>query len=141
MENLEYRTTVFFPPSGYRVRLRQIRDGLELPPVAGDNNYDPNYQEYRRFQNLVHVHRVSIVKHFILSRSAFVQLCRHKFLKCKCMSSTNILKPEVMGATYQADCIARDVCSRILSRYNPFILAMVFTENIYSCIAFRAIRL
>jgi len=42
---------------GYRVRLRQIRDGLELPPITADNSYDPNYQEYRRFQNLVHVHR------------------------------------------------------------------------------------
>lgn len=67
LEKLESHTTVFLPPSGYRVRLRHIRNGLELPPVTGDNNYDPNYQEYRRFQSLVHVHRVSIVKHFTLS--------------------------------------------------------------------------
>jgi len=79
LEKVESHTRVFFPPSGYRVRLRQIRDGLELPPITGDNNYDPNYQEYRRFQNLVHVHRVSIVKHFILSSSAFIRHCRHKF--------------------------------------------------------------
>jgi len=79
LEKLESHKRVFLPLSGYRVRLRQIRDGLELRPIAGDNNYDPNYQEYRRFQNLVHVHRVSIVNHFILSRSAFIRFCRHEF--------------------------------------------------------------
>jgi hypothetical protein len=115
LEKLESHTTVFLHPSGYRVRLRQIRDGLELSPITGDNNYDPNYQEYRRFQNLVHVHRVSIVKHFILSRSAFIRHCCHEFLKYTCLSSTNILKPEVMGATYQDDCIAHEFCSRDLS--------------------------
>jgi hypothetical protein len=99
---------VFLPPSGYRVRLRQIRDGLELPPITGDNNYDPTYQEYRRFQNVVHVHRVSIVKSFILPRSAFIRLCRLEFLKHIYMSTTNIWKPEVMGTKYQADYIPHE---------------------------------
>ncbi|XP_011297575.1 MOXD1 homolog 2 [Fopius arisanus] len=35
---------------GRKVRLRQIRAGEELPPIASDTNYDPNYQEYRRLQ-------------------------------------------------------------------------------------------
>lgn len=116
LENLESHTTVFLPPLGYRVRLRHVRDGVELSPIAGDDNYDPSYQEYRRFQNLVHVHRVSIVKHFILSRSAFIRLCCHEFLKYTCVSNVNSLKPEVMGATYQADCITQQFCSRVLSR-------------------------
>ena len=116
LEKLRSHTTVFLPPSGYRVRLRQIRDGLELPPITADNSYDPNYQEYRRFQNLVHVHRVSIVKLVILSRSAFIRLCSHGFLKYTCVSSVNILKPGLMGAMYQADYFAHEFHSRILSR-------------------------
>ncbi|XP_015115533.1 MOXD1 homolog 2 [Diachasma alloeum] len=35
---------------GRKVRLRQIRASEELPPIASDTNYDPNYQEYRRLQ-------------------------------------------------------------------------------------------
>jgi hypothetical protein len=113
---LEKLESPLLPPSGYRVRLRQIRDGLELPPITADNNYDPNYQEYRRFQDLVHVHRVSIVKHVILSRSAFIRLCSHGFLKYTCVSSVNILKPGLMGAIYQAEYFAHEFHSRILSR-------------------------
>jgi hypothetical protein len=90
LEKLESHMTVLLPPSGYRVRLRQIRDGLELPPITGDNNYDPSYQEYRRFRNLVHVLRVSIFKHLVLSRSACMRLCRHEFLKHTYMSTTNL---------------------------------------------------
>jgi hypothetical protein len=50
---------LFLSSSGRRVRLRQIRNGVELPPIAADNNYDPGYQEYRRLQKPVQVHRVS----------------------------------------------------------------------------------
>ncbi|XP_064082617.1 DBH-like monooxygenase protein 1 [Macrobrachium nipponense] len=32
---------------GRKVRVRHIRDGRELEPIAQDNNYDFNYQEYR----------------------------------------------------------------------------------------------
>lgn len=46
---------------GRKVRLRQIRDGDELPPIAADTNYDPNYQEYRRLQRPVKVYPVSDV--------------------------------------------------------------------------------
>ncbi|XP_033223528.1 MOXD1 homolog 2 [Belonocnema kinseyi] len=35
---------------GRKVRLRQIRAGEELSPIAADANYDPKYQEYRRLQ-------------------------------------------------------------------------------------------
>ncbi|OXU30637.1 hypothetical protein TSAR_003426, partial [Trichomalopsis sarcophagae] len=35
---------------GKKVRLRQIRDGKEMPPIAADASYDPSYQEYRRLQ-------------------------------------------------------------------------------------------
>lgn len=44
---------------GRKVRLRQIRSGEELPPIAADTNYDPNYQEYRRLQRPVKVYPVS----------------------------------------------------------------------------------
>lgn len=44
---------------GRKVRLRQIRGGEELPPIAADTNYDPNYQEYRRLQRPVKVYPVS----------------------------------------------------------------------------------
>lgn len=44
---------------GRRVRLRQIRGGEELPPIAADTNYDPNYQEYRKLQRPVKVYPVS----------------------------------------------------------------------------------
>ncbi|XP_023290728.1 MOXD1 homolog 2 [Orussus abietinus] len=41
---------------GRKVRLRQIRGGEELPPVASDTSYDPNYQEYRKLQRPVKVY-------------------------------------------------------------------------------------
>ncbi|KAK0076909.1 hypothetical protein PV325_004706, partial [Microctonus aethiopoides] len=41
---------------GRKVRLRQIRASEELPPIASDTNYDPNYQEYRRLQRPVKVY-------------------------------------------------------------------------------------
>ncbi|XP_043278026.1 MOXD1 homolog 2 [Venturia canescens] len=41
---------------GRRVRLRQIRGGEEMPPIASDTSYDPNYQEYRRLQRPVKVY-------------------------------------------------------------------------------------
>ncbi|XP_076232558.1 DBH like monooxygenase olf413 isoform X2 [Calliopsis andreniformis] len=41
---------------GRKVRLRQIRSGEELPPIASDTNYDPNYQEYRKLQRPVMVY-------------------------------------------------------------------------------------
>lgn len=41
---------------GRKVRLRQIRSGEELSPIAADTNYDPNYQEYRRLQRPVKVY-------------------------------------------------------------------------------------
>jgi hypothetical protein len=45
--------------SGRKVRLRQIRDGVEHTPITTDNNYDFSYQEYRRLQNPVKVYPVS----------------------------------------------------------------------------------
>ncbi|XP_068207395.1 MOXD1 homolog 2-like [Palaemon carinicauda] len=36
---------------GRKVRVRHIRDGRELEPIAQDNNYDFNYQEYRALTN------------------------------------------------------------------------------------------
>lgn len=44
---------------GRKVRLRQIRASEELPPIAADTNYDPNYQEYRRLQSPAKVLPVS----------------------------------------------------------------------------------
>lgn len=44
---------------GRKVRLRQIRASEELPPIASDTNYDPNYQEYRRLQRPVKVYPVN----------------------------------------------------------------------------------
>lgn len=41
---------------GRKVRLRQIRDGVEYTPITTDNNYDFSYQEYRRLQNPVKVY-------------------------------------------------------------------------------------
>ncbi|KAG7212297.1 hypothetical protein KM043_012624 [Ampulex compressa] len=41
---------------GRKVRLRQIRSGEELPPIAADTNYDPNYQEYRKLQKPVRIY-------------------------------------------------------------------------------------
>ncbi|XP_020297995.1 MOXD1 homolog 2 [Pseudomyrmex gracilis] len=41
---------------GRKVRLRQIRAGEEMPPIAADTNYDPNYQEYRKLQRPVKVY-------------------------------------------------------------------------------------
>ncbi|XP_032687202.1 MOXD1 homolog 2 isoform X2 [Odontomachus brunneus] len=41
---------------GRKVRLRQIRAGEELPPIAADVNYNPNYQEYRRLQRPIKVY-------------------------------------------------------------------------------------
>lgn len=40
---------------GKQVRLRQIRGKEELPPIAQDNNIDPNYLEYRRLPNNIRV--------------------------------------------------------------------------------------
>ncbi|XP_014208598.1 MOXD1 homolog 2 [Copidosoma floridanum] len=40
---------------GKKARLRQIRDGKELAPIAADSSYDPNYQEFRRLQRPVKV--------------------------------------------------------------------------------------
>lgn len=45
---------------GRKVRLRQIRSGEELPPIASDTNYDPSYQEYRKLQKPVRVYPVSV---------------------------------------------------------------------------------
>ena len=45
---------------GKKVRLRQIRGGEELSPIAADANYDPKYQEYRRLQRPAKVYPVSI---------------------------------------------------------------------------------
>lgn len=44
---------------GRKVRLRQIRSAVELPPIASDTNFDPNYQEYRRLERPVKVYPVS----------------------------------------------------------------------------------
>lgn len=52
-----------FVVSGRKVRLRQIRDGVEQPPITSDNNYDFSYQEYRRLQNPVKVYPVSTCLH------------------------------------------------------------------------------
>ncbi|XP_048505129.1 MOXD1 homolog 2 isoform X2 [Athalia rosae] len=41
---------------GNKVRLRQIRAGEELPPIASDANYNPSYQEYRRLQRPVKIY-------------------------------------------------------------------------------------
>ncbi|XP_029038861.1 MOXD1 homolog 2 isoform X1 [Osmia bicornis bicornis] len=41
---------------GRKVRLRQIRSGEELPPIASDTNYNPSYQEYRKLQKPVRVY-------------------------------------------------------------------------------------
>lgn len=46
---------------GRKVRLRQIRSGDELPPIASDTNYDPSYQEYRKLQKPVRVYPVSVL--------------------------------------------------------------------------------
>lgn len=44
---------------GKKVRLRQIRGGEEMSPIAADGNYDPKYQEYRRLQRPAKVYPVS----------------------------------------------------------------------------------
>ena len=36
--------------AGEKVSVRQIRGEKELPPIATDDSYDFNYQEYREFQ-------------------------------------------------------------------------------------------
>ncbi|XP_015434630.1 PREDICTED: MOXD1 homolog 2 [Dufourea novaeangliae] len=41
---------------GRKVRLRQIRSGEELPPIASDTNYNPSYQEYRKLQKPVRIY-------------------------------------------------------------------------------------
>ncbi|XP_034251618.1 MOXD1 homolog 2 [Thrips palmi] len=41
---------------GRKVRFRQIRGGEELQPITADNNYDFNYQEYRRIKKPVKVY-------------------------------------------------------------------------------------
>lgn len=46
---------------GKKVRLRQIRAGEELPPIASDTSYNPSYQEYRRLQRPVKVYPVSFL--------------------------------------------------------------------------------
>jgi hypothetical protein len=45
--------------SGHQVRLRHLRRGTELPPVSVDDNYDYNYQVYKRLQKPVTVYPVS----------------------------------------------------------------------------------
>ena len=68
---------------GRKVRLRQIRTGEEMPPIASDTNYDPNYQEYRRLQRPIKVYPVSycfdmdncVVSINIQSMNMFVFLC------------------------------------------------------------------
>ncbi|PSN48981.1 MOXD1 2 protein [Blattella germanica] len=40
---------------GRKVRLRQIRNGIELPPITADENFDPNYQEFRRLLKPVNI--------------------------------------------------------------------------------------
>ena len=68
---------------GRKVRLRQIRAGEEMPPIASDTNYDPNYQEYRRLQRPIKVYPVSycfdmdncVVSINIQSMNMFVFLC------------------------------------------------------------------
>lgn len=46
---------------GKKIRLRQIRDGKELAPIAADASYDPSYQEYRRLQRPAKVMPVSFI--------------------------------------------------------------------------------
>jgi hypothetical protein len=46
---------------GKKMKLKQIRDGKELPPIATDFSYDPNYQEYRRLQRPVKILPVSLL--------------------------------------------------------------------------------
>jgi hypothetical protein len=62
---ITYKVFFRFFSSGRKVRLRLVRDGVELPPIAADNNYDARYQSYRRLQNPVTVYGVSISIHFI----------------------------------------------------------------------------
>ena len=33
--------------AGYGMRVRHVRDGVELPPIGVDNSYDFNFQEFR----------------------------------------------------------------------------------------------
>ncbi|CAG7696652.1 unnamed protein product, partial [Allacma fusca] len=38
-----------------RLILRHIRNGIELPPLARDNHYDFNYQQYKRLPHEVEI--------------------------------------------------------------------------------------
>ncbi|XP_011494981.1 PREDICTED: MOXD1 homolog 2 [Ceratosolen solmsi marchali] len=40
---------------GKKMKVRQIRDGKEMPPIVADSSYDPNYQEYRKLQKLIKI--------------------------------------------------------------------------------------
>ncbi|VEN48374.1 unnamed protein product, partial [Callosobruchus maculatus] len=40
---------------GKKVALRHIRNGVELPPIAADDNLDSDYQEYRKIETPVRV--------------------------------------------------------------------------------------
>jgi len=45
---------------GRRIRTRHIRDGVELAPIADDQNYDFDYQEARVLKEEVTVNQVGI---------------------------------------------------------------------------------
>lgn len=49
---------------GKKVRLRQIRQGREMPPIASDMSYDPSYQEYRSLQRPAKLYPVSFITEF-----------------------------------------------------------------------------
>jgi hypothetical protein len=66
---------------GRKVRLRQIRAGEELPPIAADTNYDPNYQEYRRLQRPAKVYPVSLARDCVYCKIARNYVMRN--IKCK----------------------------------------------------------
>jgi hypothetical protein len=88
---------LFLSSSGRRVRLRHIRNGEELPPITADNNYDPGFQEYRRLQKPVQVHRVSDDCHFIWPGS---MLTRHR----EVLFLTNTSKHEIFVYNIQYFC-------------------------------------
>ena len=66
--------------SGRKVRLRQIRDGVEQPPITSDNNYDFSYQEYRRLKNPVKVYPVSTFLHILYGERKAAELLNRKCL-------------------------------------------------------------
>ena len=44
--------------AGYGMRVRHVRDEVELPPIIVDDNYDFNFQEYRFLPQEVEVKKV-----------------------------------------------------------------------------------